>query len=189
MIRRNDDPPGGCATIVLFGIGLVLLVWAIKIGLVVLGWLLIVGGVVGAVLGPAVVWYRISRRPAAQAAMDELDTALAALSAESARRLSTAIHRWDDLQNNRGVGTRRETADFADTADDTTHRFFSQVSSAVERGEDMPSQDGGAGRETGSRSRTQSHRTWRRCTARCSHRRFPGHMVGRARKRSTSAAR
>jgi hypothetical protein len=145
MSRRNDDPLGGCATIVLFGLGLALLVWAVKIGLVVLGWLMVVGGVVGAVLGPVVVWYQFSRRPAAQAAVDELDTALAALSAESARRLSTAIRRWDDLQNNRGVGTRLESAYFSDTADDATRTFFSEVSSAVERGEDLLSQDGGAG--------------------------------------------
>ena len=111
--KGQDNPGSGCALIILAGIAVVILAWAIKIGLVILGVVLIVGGALGGVALVLMFWFGVSERPKAQAALSDFDATLAELSTTSARRLSSALTSWDDLQRNRGVGTTRETGSFA----------------------------------------------------------------------------
>lgn len=137
MSNKSQASGGGCAALILLGVAIVILAWAIKIGLIILGVALVLGGVLGGVSLIFLFWNGVFERPAAQASLDDFDNTLKNLTTESARRLSSAITAWDDLQRNRGVGTELEKAYFAESVDAATRELFEEVNFHVEYGEEL----------------------------------------------------
>lgn len=137
MANKNQGSGSGCAMLIALAIGLAILLWAIKIGLIVLGVVLVIAAVIGAVAVPIFLWIGVGSRSGVQAEVDEFDAALYQLSGESSRRLSGAVTRWDDIQRNRGVGTRLERAYFAESVDAGTQKLFEEVNFYVEYGEEL----------------------------------------------------
>lgn len=136
-MSNKNQAGGGCAALIVLGVAIVILAWAIKIGLIILGVALVLGGVLGGVSLIFVFWNGVFERPAAQAALDDFDNTLKNLSTESARRLSSAITAWDDLQRNRGVGTELEKTYFAESVDAATRELFEEVNFHMAYGEEL----------------------------------------------------
>lgn len=114
--RGNGPAVTGCGVLILFAVALWAFLWALKIGMILLGVAMILTAFVGAIALPIYLWSGVRGRRAAEENLAELDAALVTLSNESSGRLRTAVRWWDDLQRNKGVGTRLEEAYFVENS-------------------------------------------------------------------------
>lgn len=115
MSSNRDSAAGaGCGALVLLAVATWAFLWVVKIGTVLLGAAMIAGAFIGAIGIPVTLWVGVFRRSAAREGLSELDAALTTMSNESAGRLRSAVQWWDDLQRNKGVGTRLEEAYFTE---------------------------------------------------------------------------
>lgn len=114
--RGNGPAVTGCGALILFAVALWAFLWALKIGMILLGVAMILTAFVGAIALPIYLWSGVRGRRAAEENLAELDAALVTLSNESSGRLRTAVRWWDDLQRNKGVGTRLEEAYFVENS-------------------------------------------------------------------------
>ncbi|WP_312980348.1 hypothetical protein [Corynebacterium sp.] len=64
-MSNKNQAGGGCAALIVLGVAIVILAWAIKIGLIILGVALVLGGVLGGVSLIFVFWNGVFERPAA----------------------------------------------------------------------------------------------------------------------------
>ena len=98
-MSRNSNGGLGCAVLVGAALAFWVVMWLFKIAMIVLGVALPIVGVLGGLWMIYHVWAGV-------------DDALDELTALALERLRSTTSAWDEIQRNRGVGTRFETAYF-----------------------------------------------------------------------------
>ncbi len=111
-MSRNSNGGLGCAVLVGAALALWVLMWLFKIAMIVLGVALPIVGVLGGLWMIYHVWAGVGEEKDLEQRREQFDDALDELTALALERLRSTTSAWDEIQRNRGVGTRFETAYF-----------------------------------------------------------------------------
>ena len=139
-MSRNSGGGLGCAVLIGAALALWLVMWLFKIAMIVLGVALPIVGVLGGLWMIYHVWVGVGEDRDVEQRTEQFDGVLDELTALSLERLRSTTAAWDEIQRNRGVGTRFETAYFKGEVGPEMQRTLDRVNRLLATADDLRGQ-------------------------------------------------